>query len=132
MSIWTHVVGVIRFDGLPGLTPDPDVGIPCTYHDNDKQWDKCNIPRGSEGSLSISKWRDPSGHSVAKDTITIFGDLRDYDNEQEIIDYFKRITKKQAIRQACFTFNVEGSPARTFVWDDTSLVGNNFFKEIGE
>lgn len=118
MSIWTHVLGTIRFDSWTGLEPAPNIGISCHFTDPPEQWDKCNIPCGSEGSLFISKWEDPSKSTVAKYTITIFGDLRDYDDEQGIIDYFNRITKDQDIRQACFTFYVEGKDARTFVWKE--------------
>lgn len=124
MSIWTHVLGTIRFDSWPGLdAPEPDVGCPCHFTDPPEQWDKCNIPCGSEGSLKISKWEDPSKSTVAKYTFTIFGDLRDYDNEQEIINYFNRITNGQDVRQACFTIKVEGKAIRTFVWKDDGLGG---------
>lgn len=129
MSVWTHVLGTIRFDNWFAfdLTAyEPDVGIPCTFEDDIEQWDKCNIPCGSEGSLTISKWEAPNETSVARYTITIFGNLRDYDNEQEIIDYFNRITKDQDIRQACFTFEVEGNnKVRTFVWQEDSFVEVN-------
>lgn len=119
MSVWTHVLGTIRFDCCPGLNlPKPDVGVSCTWDDPEERWDRCNVPCGSEGSLVISKWEEAERSCVARYTITIFGDLRDYDDEQEIINYFNRITKGQDIRQACFTFYVEGKDARTFVWFD--------------
>lgn len=125
MSTWTHVIGSIRFDGLPGMTPDPDCGTQCTFEDDEEQWDKCNIPCGSEGSLIVSSWRDPSGQGLARDTVTIFGDLRDYEDEQAIIDYFHRIVSGMMVRQACFSFFVEGKETRTFVYKDKK------FTEVG-
>ena len=122
MSVWTHVCGSIRFDGIAGLTPEPDCGIPYTFDDDEVQWSKCNIPCGSEGSLTISVWNNPYESSLASKTISIFGDLREYQNEQEIIDYFERITKGQMIRQAFYTFHVEGKEARNFVYKDEGFV----------
>lgn len=74
------------------------------------------------------QWANPDNAAVAKYTITIFGDLRDYDDEHEIISYFNRITIDQDVRQACFTFQVEGKSGRTFVWEDD---GENGFVEVG-
>ena len=122
MSIWTHVLGSIRFDGIPGLTPEPDCGIPCTFEDDEKQWDKCNIPCGSEGSLIISIWDNSFESSLASNTISIFGDLRSFDDEQQIIDYFERITKGRMIRQAFYTFYVEGSKERNFIYKDKGFL----------
>ena len=129
MSIWTHVVGVIRFDGLSFAgTPEPDCGFTCDFEDNEDTWDRCNIPCGSEGSLQISKWINPEGSALARYTYSIFGDLRDYDDEKEIIDYFNRIVKDQMIRQACFTFQVEGGDSHIFYYDNNLKV----FVEIFE
>ena len=122
MSIWTHVAGVIRYDCL--IDKEPDTGITCCGADGDEKWDKCDVPCGSEGSLQVSKWTNPSESSVAKYTISIFGDLRDYSSEQEIIDYFDRITKNDFVRQATYTINVEGNRTRVFIWEDVS------FKEV--
>ena len=123
MSTWTHVIGSIRFDGLLGMTPPPDCGIACSFEDDKEQWDKCNIPCGSEGSLTILTWQNPKP-AMALYTATIFGDLRDYEDEQEIIEYFKRITAGKVVRQACLSFCVEGSTTRTFTWDEDT------FKEV--
>jgi hypothetical protein len=113
MSVWTHVAGTIRFDHWPGTDcPEPDVGIRCAFND---------APGGTEGGLTILKWTNPDIAAVARYTITIFGDLRDYD-EQGIINYFSRITKDQDVRQACFTFQVEGRSVRTFVWENDKFV----------
>lgn len=121
MSIWTHVVGIIRFDGIVingKGTPFPDCDNVVDYDDDNEKWDKCNIPCGSEGSLNISYWENPDGHQLARWVVSIWGDLRDYSNEDEIIEYFNRITNKRSIRQACFTMYVEGGCERTFVFEN--------------
>jgi len=117
MSTWTHVVGVIRFDSLPGM-PEPNCGSTCEYEDDESIWDKCTVPCGSEGSLQISKWENPASCSIARYTYSIFGDLRHYENGQEIIDYFNKIVKGQNIRQAFFSFYIGGGGTRSFVYDN--------------
>ena len=126
MGVWTHVAGVIRFDSF--TNKEPDVGIACSYDDEENMWNSCNIPCGSEGSLQISIWTSPSKASIAKYTVSIFGDLRDYDSEQEIIEYFDRITKNEVVRQATFTIKTNDNKTRTFVWKNESR--NYGFKEI--
>ena len=121
MSIWAHVAGVIRFDGILGLTPEPDCGNTCSFEDDGPIWDRCNIPCGSEGSLQVSKWQDPTGSSLAQWTYTIFGDLRSFENFQEIINYFTRITDGQAVRNGVFTVEI-GPQKRTFLHDGEGFV----------
>lgn len=120
MSTWTHVVGSIRFDCLPGLVPEPRLGTTCSWNDNPKIWDACDVPcgsEGSEGSLQVVMHTVP-GDTIAKYVATIFGDLRDYEDEQEVIKYFNRIVDGQWVRQGCFSFFVEGREVRTFVYDE--------------
>ena len=126
MSIWTQVAGVIRFDSL--VNKKIDVGITYCYADDGDVWDLCNVPCGSEGSLQVSRWVNPIEDSIAKYTISIFGSLRDYDNDQEIIEYFDKITKNEIVRQATFTISNNGGEARTFVWTNE---GHDYaFKEV--
>jgi len=131
MSIWTHVAGVIRFDSLRDLMPGrmwtPNLGTPAYYEDEGLNlvgdWDKCDVPHGSEGSLRWQIWDNPSKNSMASHTVSIWGDLRDYENVQEVVDYFNRITKGQHVRQACFTVEVEYREPRTFVYVGDSNIG---------
>lgn len=122
MSTWTHVCGVIRFDGLSilGESHEPDCGNTCSFEDDSEAWDKCNVPCGSEGSIQISKWTNPCSSSMARWTYSIFGDLRDYENDQEIIDYFNRIVDGKYVRQGCYSFEVEGSLKRIFTYDENT------------
>ena len=111
MSNWTHVAGIIRIDDLRlgDTIPDFDdlIGKELHYEDTIAKWDDAHyypekyLPLGSEGSLMKSVWINPDEDMAAAYTVSIFGDLRDHDNAQEIIDWFKKICGRFAsIRNA--------------------------------
>jgi len=104
MSTWTHINGSIRFDLLPGMTKKPDLGNTCTFESPESDWDKCDVPIGSEGSMQYDVWQNPDGISLAAMTATFFGDLRDYgiEDHDKIHDYFNRIVKGNMVRQGIF------------------------------
>ena len=79
MSIWTHVVGCIRIDGIVALGADKTkvvkiFGPMCTY---DKWNDASTLPRGSEGGLQYQIIE--YGQGLRWLVIPIWGDLRDFD-----------------------------------------------------
>jgi len=148
MSQWTHVAGVIRIDGMPfvvGLNQEQEraeihkmVGNTCSYDDDAPKWDACNVPCGSEGSLQYSySFADHdeategfiASTSLSRSAIAIWGDLRDYDNENEIIEWFKgTLAKFQpnhpenkglfSIRDALLSIEVEGQGKKAVcVWN---------------
>ena len=118
MSNWTHVAGIIRVDYLkiPGVTRDIDfeeeIGRELTFDDI---WDETVVyeeyeshpqsflPSGSEGSLKMSVWANPDDSHLSAYTVSIFGDLRDHHNEDEIIEWFKAQCNKFLVRQAVIT-----------------------------
>ena len=69
---------------------------------------------GSEGSLQISVWDNPDKNCANAYTVSIFGDLRDHDNPQEIINWFKSKINNLWIRQAVITVSNEWNG--TFTW----------------
>ena len=102
MSTWTHVAAVIRIDclrlsGLPGN--NIDLGFPVKFGDPPERWKQCTVPCGSEGSLEHFVHENPHKNDTAAYVVTIWGDLRDYDNVDEIIKYLNRVTSDQMIRQ---------------------------------
>ena len=124
MSNWTHVAGVVRIDHVLALQGRLDIdkifGKECVLSDvsDDKAWDEWSdimddarenpneyLPRGSEGSLRKVVWENPDKECAVGYTVTIFGDLRDHDNPQEIVDWFKNKIKNPSIiiRQATIT-----------------------------
>lgn len=110
MSNWTHVAGIIRIDDLrlEDTIPDFDelIGKELHYEDPAAKWDDAHnhpekyLPLGSEGSLMKSVWINPEEGDIAAYTVSIFGDLRDHDDAQEIVDWFKKVCEKFAVRNA--------------------------------
>lgn len=117
MSIWTHVAAIVRVDGIRmfdnQVGPDWDAifGKECLFSASRDKWDDAMehpekyLPMGSEGSLRKIVWTDTNLSQVAAYTVSIFGDLRDYDSPESIVEWFKKIINSDTIdvRQACIT-----------------------------
>lgn len=105
MSNWTHVAGIIRINALPNQELDFDKIIGEEWHYNDAFYVSSNdfLPDGSEGSLIKNIWEDNDKFSIARYTVSIFGDLRDHHDPQAIIDWFKGKCENLPIRQAIIT-----------------------------
>lgn len=115
MSTWTHITGCIRIDGIPMLRPaggtkegvEKILGNTCDFDSPDSAWDKCDVPCGSEGSLQYKIIR--AGDGLVLWTVAIWGDLRDYDNIEEIKGWFNKVTsKKISIRDAVLSIDLNG------------------------
>lgn len=110
MSMWTHVAGVIRVDAIRGLLPTPDfkkIFIKSLWNQRNKN---CNMPMGSEGSLDFRIIENPYKASIAAYTVVIFGDLRDFgeENVHEIEEWWNRVLKECGmIRQAVLQIQPE-------------------------
>ena len=110
MSNWTHVAGIIRVDDLRLGDKDLDfedlIGREILYESPFEEWENADnyperyLPIGSEGSLQMSVWTNPDKSDLAAYTVSIFGDLRDHDSAQEIVDWFKKICEKFLVRSA--------------------------------
>ena len=141
MSNWTHVAGVIRvdslrlnekigFDKLIGkefmpyrniLNNDSIDDITAKLNDAyaDLEADpSAYLPMGSEGSLQKSVWTNPDENACAAHVVTIWGDLRDHHDANEIVEWFKNVCKKLWVRQACIT-----------VWNERNGTVNWVYKE---
>ena len=120
MSNWTHVAGIIRIDSvrLEEETVEEATrmfenyfGKELRYHSEDELWYEADkhpekfLPFGSEGSLTMSVWVNPNLDSITSYTVSIFGDLRDHDDPDAIIEWFKGKCKSEYIyvRNACIT-----------------------------
>lgn len=100
MSTWTHVAGVIRIDALYSTEEfvfKKSLGKFVTWESPEEVWDEFEkyperfTPTGSEGGIQYSIWKNPKKNYLAKYTVSIFGDLRDYSNIKEIEDWFNSI-----------------------------------------
>lgn len=132
MSIWTHVAGIIRVDGLridDDYNPDWDkiIGkelncedpkvvrkIRSDYIKNPETF----MPCGSEGSLKKVIWENPDKSSLAGYTVSIFGDLRDYSDLVKIEKWFTKVCSKLWIRDAVITADCELGSRFTAYWDE--------------
>lgn len=131
MSVWTHVAGVIRVDDIrfDNYLPNFDkiVGKECLFESSENTWrDMENnpndyMPYGSEGTLQKSVWIDPDKSSMAAYTISVFGDLRDYEEPQPIIDWFIKVCDRfEWIRQAVITVDTEGQETLNYVYKNNN------------
>jgi hypothetical protein len=119
MSQWTHINGSIRVDSirLPGFHTIPlNLGIQASFEDNHEPQ---NIPAGSEGSLVWTKWTNPDQSALAAYTVNFFGDLRDYNDVQEIEKYLEQITTGQLIRSGICEVDVEFNDTYIYQYDTT-------------
>lgn len=117
MSNWTHVAAIARVDCLRFYGQEMDFeaifGKTLRYEDESHLWEEAEcypdrfLPMGSEGSLNMSVWSNPDKNCLASYTVSIFGDLRDHDNPDEIINWFKNKCVDLDIRNACITVENE-------------------------
>lgn len=117
MSSWTHVAAIVRvddfriFDNDDGARMHTIFGKECLFLASREKWEDAMkhpdkyLPMGSEGSLRKTVWVNPDRSHADAYTVSIFGDLRDYDSPETIIEWFKKIVNSDAIdvRQACIT-----------------------------
>ena len=114
MSIWTHVAGCIRYDGLlnnPSIESLEElIGSTCSFADSHEKLDMCGVPCGSEGSIEYHIIENPEQNHLAKYVMVFWGDLRDYENLAEIETWFRKISthKKFPTRNAVISAVVEG------------------------
>jgi len=91
MSVWTHVNCSIRIDGID-------------YGDLPKI-NNYSIPSGSEGPLEYHYNIVDTGMVLA--TLMIYGDLRDYEDIDEIMSWIKGITEDIIVRSGIMEIEVE-------------------------
>jgi hypothetical protein len=103
MSQWTHVHGLVRFHSLDGTEI------------NDHTISR-GMPTGSEGPLDFFIWIAPPSH-LAKFTVGVWGDLRDYNDMEEVISYFNNLENICNIRDGVFEVYVEGGAKMSFQFD---------------
>lgn len=111
MSQWTHVAGTIRIDCVDHEEVKEQInnvlGQTWRYGDNVNP-DTEYAPYGSEGSIQYTITENPDESCIAAFVVTFYGDLRDYENDAEIIAWFEKACDTFYIRQATITIDVEG------------------------
>ena len=123
MSNWTHVAGIIRIDHLGRCLGEKkydfskligkEIETDEDFEDAEKNPEKY-LPFGSETSLKMVVWENPYKSSLAGYTVSIFGDLRDHDSADEIVEWFKEICAIFVVRQAAITVQNEQFGIKNF------------------
>lgn len=114
MSQWTHVAAVFRIDAfsrdLTSEKVEAIIGKELGFEPLDPSVAEDGyLPMGSEGTLKYAITVNPDVHALAAYTLTVYGDLRDYDSVEELETWFKKCVRGFAlIRQAVCTIEVEG------------------------
>jgi len=116
MSKWIHVAGIVRYDvfNLGRPVDEPEFNT-CSFNDERNKWENCDVPCGSEGSLTVNKHDVYRTDNQAFITYAFSGDLRDYsyeDNHEELEAWLESLipdskTNPIIIRQACFQVDYE-------------------------
>ena len=129
MSIWTHVAAIIRIDSLKGFGMGPQskeelkkvLGPVARFDSSDEDWNSCTLPCGSEGSLQYAIWENENEHCIAAFTVSVFGDLRDYNETGSIEKWFNEFCGKfPIIRQAICVAEVECGETKVFQYKEES------------
>ena len=126
MSQWTHVNACFRLNSF-GEMPDEEIisifgkhvsykGMSnIEYDENYEVKDKEKyLPIGSEGTLEMSIWHNPYKSCMASTTVSVFGDLRDYGDFDEIERWFNKCCNRCWIRQSVCQVEVEGLGTKVF------------------
>lgn len=91
MSVWTHLNSSLRIDSLRHLMPDAE-----------QRLRKCIEENMIEGGLTYELWVNPQVNALAAFTLNIFGDLRDFDNDKAIEEFFQAIIDFTIKNSMCF------------------------------
>jgi hypothetical protein len=104
-----------------GAPTDAELGEMCKWEDEDSShWDTSIVPCGSEGSLEYTKVKTGGENSLASLVVVFTGDLRDYDNVDEIKNYFNDLVKDKMIRSGILEIDVEWNDTLILRYDDKS------------
>lgn len=104
MSKWTSVNASFRIQKFTTVTEREILDVfgrqSNSYNSFDNEDAEKLLPKGSEGTLNINIWinNDESDTNVA--TVNVFGDLRDFDDVDEIEKWFNDCCGAIAVKQA--------------------------------
>lgn len=88
MSNWTHINASIRIDDLFVLKEQTLQEI------------LDDLPAGSEGQLEYQLWTNPHINHATKHTLNIFGDLRNFNDDNYIEEWFNKLCSRFYFRGA--------------------------------
>jgi len=127
MSIWAHINGTVRYDVLSIGSPmvEPEFNT-YKWDDSGKSIDECNVPYGSEGSITVNKYDVYRRKNQAFVTYAFSGDLRDYsfeENSKKMEEWIQSLVPDEKaghwIRQAIFQIEYEDHDETIiYIYDD--------------
>jgi hypothetical protein len=103
---WDEVFGCCTLEPIDYSDEEVDAWIESTEDAYDHPDDY--MPFGSEGSLQRTVWVNPCRSHAARYTVTVFGDLRDYEDHEAIHQWFLSVCDKCHMRQAVCNCDVSG------------------------
>lgn len=119
MSIWTHVNGSVRVNNHV----DVNMFKTFTYYSSYEDKKDCNVPSGKEESLQVQVY-NYSDNGDTRSTINFFGDLRGFDDHQEIIDWIIGIIKELELSVCDGIVSIDG---KVYVYmEDISYEGEYY------
>ncbi len=129
MSKWTHLLGGVRYDsfniGVPVTEPEFKT---CKFGDSEEKWTECDVPCGSEGSLTVNKHDVYRTDNQAFVTYAFSGDLRHYsyeDDKEDLEEWIQSLIPDQGtplmIRQAVFQVDYEDREGTVIYQYDNEL-----------
>lgn len=140
MSYWTHVNGSIRVDSVQLKNKEIKALFKtCKFDSPFEEWEDCNVPRGSEGSLQVLLHFNSSKYEACRVTMTIYGDLRGFEESRhhEIIEWINGIIKDNdmSVRDGVLTLNNKTYRYNEVYNDEYDLVSSGFelvhtYKEV--
>ena len=109
MSQWTHVAGIIRIDSvLEFVNQNTKIVLRDIITG-------MSLPAGSEGPVKIQTLERPDFYKTARiswGSVIITGDLRDYDDVQELKEWWISLIEKLStvvdVRDGVMSIRVEG------------------------
>lgn len=131
MSYWTYVNGSIRVDSVPLKNKEIRALFKtCKFGGSVEEWESCNVPRGSEGSLQVLLHFNSSKYEACRVTMTIYGDLRGFEESRhhEIIEWINGIIKDNdmSVRDGVLTLNDKTYRHKEVYNDEYDLVSSGF------
>lgn len=131
MSYWTHVNGSIRVDSVQLKNKEIKALFKtCKFDSPFEEWEDCNVPRGSEGSLQVLLHFNSSKYEACRVIMTIYGDLRGFDESRhhEIIEWINGIIKDNDmfVRDGVLTLNGKTYRYNEIYNDEYHLVSSGF------
>lgn len=131
MSVWMHILGIVRYDSMAlNCYPGPNNKEQIVINElvELKNIYNNNLPHGSEGPIELNFVITDRGP-----TIVITGDLRDFEDNQKILDWLNNSANElieKTEEQELFLWLRDASISCTVEGFETVIFGHNITDNI--